>query len=165
MLNMNPNEGYSTCCFTGHRNLPWEKSDAIRYTVENLIYKLCENGCRKFISGGAIGFDTLAAEAVLKLKKVFPEVRLVMALPCRDQHIRWCKADRLRYEKLLSLADEVIYLTESYVTGCMHLRNKYMVDNSELCIAYFEKKGGGTEYTINYAQEKGRKVVNIAHIL
>ena len=165
MLNMNPNEGYLSCCFTGHRNVPPQSADAIRYTLERLIYELYENGCREFISGGAIGFDTIAAETVIKFKKMFPEIRLIMALPCRDQHIKWGKVDRLRYEKLLSLADKVIYLTERYVTGCMHLRNKYMVDNSDLCIAYFENKGGGTEYTINYAREQGRKVVNIAHML
>lgn len=162
---MNPNEVYSSCCFTGHRNLPQEKADAIQCTLESLILELCKNGCREFISGGAIGFDTMAAEAVLKIKKTFPEIVLIMALPCRDQHIKWRKVDRLRYEKLLSRADKIVYMAESYVTGCMHLRNKYMVNNSLLCIAYLENKGGGTEYTVKYAYDNGRKVVNIAHML
>lgn len=165
MLNMNSSEGYSSCCFTGHRNLPAEKTDTIQHTLECLIRELCEKGCREFISGGAVGFDTLAAVTVLKLKKVFPDIALVMALPCRDQHIRWGRTDRLHYEELLSRADKIVYMTESYVTGCMHLRNKYMVDNSKLCIAYFKNKGGGTEYTVNYANEKGHRVVNIAHLL
>lgn len=165
MLNMDLNEGYTSCCFTGHRLLPTEKTDAIQAILECLIRKLCENGCREFISGGAIGFDMMAAEAVLKLKKTFPEIMLVMALPCRDQHIKWGRADRLRYEKLLNCADNVVYLCESYITGCMHLRNKYMVDNAELCVAYLQKQGGGTEYTVRYAHEKGRSVVNIAHIV
>lgn len=165
MLNMNLNEGYLSCCFTGHRFLPQEKADAIQYTLECLIRELCENGCREFISGGAIGFDMMAAETVLKLKRTFPDITLIMALPCRDQHIKWGRTDRLRYEKLLSRADKIVYLAEGYVTGCMHLRNKYMVDNSELCIAYLQNKGGGTEYTVRYAREKGCRVVNIAHIL
>lgn len=162
---MRLNEEYSSCCFTGHRFLPEEKADAIRYTLECLIHELCENGCREFISGGAIGFDMMAAEAVLKLKKTFPEIILVMALPCRDQHIKWGKADRLRYEKLLSHADKTVYLSESYVTGCMHLRNKYMIDNAELCVAYLKNRGGGTEYTVRYALEKERAIVNLAHIV
>lgn len=165
MLNMNLSKCYLSCCFTGHRFLPKEKADAIQHTLECLICELCEKGCREFISGGAIGFDIMAAETVLSLKKVFSGIKLIMALPCRDQHIKWGAADRLRYEKLLSRADEIVYLTENYVTGCMHLRNKYMVDNSELCIAYLESKGGGTEYTVNYALEKERMVINIAHIL
>ncbi len=165
MLMMNLSEVYKSCCFTGHRFLPKEKAGAIQFTLECLIRELCESGCREFISGGAIGFDMMAAEAVLKIKKAFPEIMLVMALPCRDQHIKWGKVDQLRYEKVLSRADKVVYLCEKYVTGCMHLRNKYMVDNSELCVAYFENKGGGTEYTVKYACEKGRRVVNLAHIV
>ncbi len=165
MLNMNLSECYSSCCFTGHRFLPAEKSDVIQSTLECLIRELCENGCREFFSGGAIGFDMMAAEAVLKLKKTFPEIVLVMALPCRDQHIKWGKADRMRYEKLLNRADRIVYLCESYVTGCMHLRNKYMVDNADLCVAYLKKQGGGTEYTVRYAGEKGCRVVNLAHIV
>ncbi len=165
MLNMNLNEGYKSCCFTGHRFLPAEKADAIQRSLVSLIYELCEKGCREFFSGGAIGFDMMAAEAVLKLKKTFPEIMLVMALPCRDQHIRWGKAERLRYESILSSSDKIVYLCESYVTGCMHLRNKYMVDNSELCVAYLKNKGGGTEYTVKYAYEKERRVVNLAHIV
>lgn len=162
---MNHNEGYSSCCFTGHRFLPKEKANSIQYTLECLIRELCENGCREFISGGAIGFDMMAAEAVLKLKKTFPEIMLVMALPCRDQHIKWGKANRLRYEKLLCHADKTVYLTESYVTGCMHLRNKYMIDNAELCVAYLKNRGSGTEYTVRYALDKERTVVNLAHIV
>ena len=156
---------YTSCCFTGHRFLPDEKADKIRLALEYMISELCEKGCREFISGGAIGFDMMAAEAVLKIKKTFPEIMLVMALPCRDQHIKWRKAERLRYERLLSRADKTVYLCESYVTGCMHLRNKYMVDNAQLCIAYLENRGGGTEYTVNYAQEKGHSIVNLAHIV
>lgn len=165
MLNMNLCKGYLSCCFTGHRDIPKDKAKAIQHTLECLISELCEKGCREFISGGAIGFDTMAAETVLRLKKSFPETRLIMALPCRNQHIKWGNADRLRYEQILKSADSVVYLAESYVTGCMHLRNKYMVDNSELCIAYLGKKGGGTEYTVNYAVENGHTVINIVHML
>lgn len=157
--------GFKSCCFTGHRFLPPEKVDDIRLALEDIVSELCKRGCSRFISGGAIGFDMMSAEIVLKLKKTFPEIMLVMALPCRDQHIKWGKADRLRYESLISRADRVIYLCESYVTGCMHLRNKYMVDNAELCVAYLENRKGGTEYTVKYANECGRSVVNIAHIL
>ena len=162
---MDLNVEYSACCFTGHRILPREKLGAIQHTLEWLIRELCKKGCGEFICGGAVGFDMMAAETVIKMKKVCPEIMLVMALPCRDQHIRWRNEDRVRYENIVSRADKTIYLCESYITGCMHMRNKYMVDNSAICVAYFENRRGGTKHTIEYAYEKGCNVVNIAHLV
>jgi hypothetical protein len=42
----------------------------------------------------------------------------------------------------------------------MMVRNRFMVDNSNLCIAYLRKNIGGTAYTVHYSQngEYGRKI-------
>lgn len=60
-----------TCCFTGHRKIPPENFEEISRRLETVIIRLIENGCIYFGAGGALGFDTLAAQAVLKLKTVF----------------------------------------------------------------------------------------------
>ena len=36
-------------------------------------------------AGGALGFDTLAAQTVLDMKKEYPQLRLILVLPCEDQ--------------------------------------------------------------------------------
>ncbi len=56
----------------------------------------------------------------------------------------------------------MIYISKEKKKGCMHARNRYMIDNSSLCIAYMTRQSGGTAYTVKYAQENGKKICNIA---
>ena len=44
----------------------------------------------------------------------------------------------------------------------MQVRNKHLVDNSSVCIAYLTQNGGGTFFTVNYARYKGLKIYNLA---
>ena len=72
-----------TACvaFTGHRRYRGEADDALAQTVE----ELCRAGFRTFLSGMALGFDLAAAETVLVLRRRFPGIRLVAAIPCPGQ--------------------------------------------------------------------------------
>ena len=67
----------TTCCFTGHRRIPPEAVAPLRERLEAEIESLIRQGVRYFGAGGALGFDTLAAEAVLDLKAVYPFIRLI----------------------------------------------------------------------------------------
>ena len=51
----------------------------------------------------------------------------------------------------------MIYISKEKKKGCMHARNRYMIDNSSLCIAYMTRQSGGTAYTVKYAQENNKK--------
>lgn len=59
-------------------------------------------------------------------------------------------------------ADEKIILNEGYKKGCYYQRDRYLVDNSSLCISYQTRKNGGTAYTVDYANKQGIKVINLA---
>ncbi len=154
-----------TCCFSGHRILPRESIEAIRKELSIVVDEYIKKGYNQFVSGGALGFDLMAARLVAEKRKSNSGIRLVMILPCRDQHIRWSRRDRMEYEEILALADDVEYVCESYCTGCMHLRNKVMVDNSQVLISYLTDCRGGTAYTVGYATEKEKEMINIAHRL
>lgn len=41
-------------------------------------------------------------------------------------------------------------------------KNRHLVDNSSVCVAYLTRSGGGTAYTVEYAKKHGLKVINIA---
>ncbi len=62
-------EREKTCCFTGHRCIPNGSLDNLKRQLKQEIEKLIQQGVIYFGTGGALGFDTLAAEAVLELKK------------------------------------------------------------------------------------------------
>ncbi len=139
------------CAFTGHRELG-EEFSARRLKKE--IKKIIERGVTTFYNGVAMGFDLLAAELVLELKKKHKEVKLVACVPCYGQEKSYSDEDKKRYVRILKKADEVVTLSDHYYNGCMQKRNRYMVDNADALIAYCNKQTGGTAYTVNYFLKK-----------
>lgn len=57
-----------TACFTGHRRIPAEQVGGICEQLNTAIVSLIERGYIFFCAGGALGYDTLAAQAVIVLK-------------------------------------------------------------------------------------------------
>ncbi len=151
-----------TCCFTGHRKIPAEEQAAVAARLRETLIDLIEQGVCCFGAGGALGFDTLAAQTVLDLKCTYPHIRLILVLPCKDQDAHWSQSDKAVYEAILSQADKIVWTAEHYHRGCMHVRNRRLVDNADVCVCYLRKQRGGTAYTVEYAREKGLPVRNMA---
>ncbi len=155
-----------TVCFTGHRKLEPHNIVQTACLLEEKIEKLAQSGIAlsesvDFRAGGAVGFDTLAALCVLTAKETYPNIRLHLFLPCKDQTRGWSDGDIEKYNYILSQADSVIYVSEKRTAGCMLKRDRALVDGADLCIAYCKKSTGGTAYTMSYAKEKGVEVENI----
>lgn len=150
------------CCFTGHRKIPKTEISILYKHLQAAIKFSIQQGVTDFYAGGALGFDTLAAQAVLKARRFHPQIRLILALPCRNQDVRWKEADRLLYASIMQRADEVIYLSERYTRGCLFERNRYLIDHCDICICYCKSGEGGTAYTVHYAERKGIPVLNLA---
>lgn len=144
-----------TCCFTGHRALPPEERGAIAYQLEQTVIMLIQAGIRFFGAGGARGFDTLAAQTILKLRRKYPHIKLILVLPCLSQTQGWQDEDIKVYESINTAADKVTYTSEKYTQGCMHKRNRHLVDHSSICVCYLTEDRGGTAYTVNYAKKAG----------
>lgn len=155
-------EKSQTLFFTGHRDV--YRADGAHHfnNLEKTIVSFIEKGYKYFISGGAVGFDQMAAECVLKLKDGGADISLVFMLPCRDQDAKWSESEKRKYRRLLEQADEVTYVSEEYTRYCMFERDRAMADASSACIAYCTKASGGTAYTVEYAIKKGIPVTNIA---
>lgn len=151
-----------TCCFTGHRQIPLEKRAEIAGQLERVIVSLYQRGVRFYGAGGALGFDCLAAQTVLRLRESCPGMKLILVLPCLTQTRGWPAADVAEYERIKGLANKVVYTSQAYTAGCMHKRNRHLVDNSSVCVCYLTKDSGGTAYTVRYARERGLEVINLA---
>ncbi|MCL2545077.1 MAG: DUF1273 domain-containing protein [Clostridia bacterium] len=152
-----------TCCFTGHRNIPANERTAIQKRLEFALTHLIHQGVCYFCAGGALGFDTMAALAVLKLKSAFPHIRLILVLPCKEQTRGWAKEDAQNYNQILSQAAEVIYTSAGYHRGCMQKRNRQLVDYSRFCICYLTDWKSGAAYTVGYAKQKGLHVIHLVN--
>ena len=120
--------------------------DALQKRLLKVIPALYAEGYTLFLCGGALGFDTLAAQAVLQ---------------CRESRL-WNKKDQAIYQELLQHADEAIWLSDAYYQGCMMMRNKYLVEHSSLCVCYYINKKGGTSFTVAYALYQDLNIINLA---
>ena len=144
------------CCFTGHRHIPHDLIMQLPEKLDSLIDELIASGYREFRCGGAQGFDTIAALKVLEKKKTFgEEIKLCLYLPCKDQTRGWSESAKRAYSMVLERADSVSYAAEAYNSGCMHARNRALVDGSDLCVAFCLSSSGGTAYTLLYAKKQG----------
>lgn len=158
-------EREKNCCFTGHRRIPESDGLWIRRRLREEILSLAEKGVTGFLTGGALGFDTMAAQEVVRIRAMgVPTLRLTLVLPYVGQESQWSERDASVYRGLLRQADQVVYMGQEYRKGCMFQRNRYLVDHSAYCICYQVKDRGGTAYTSRYAQEQGLCVRNLAEV-
>lgn len=154
-----------TCCFTGHRSINSAEVGKIREQLERVLIFLIRNGYVYFGAGGALGFDTIAAQTILKLQGDYPDIRLILVLPCEKQSEKWNKTDQIIYEDIKAKANKVVYTSMKYYAGCMYKRNRHLIDNSSMCICYLNKQYGGTAYTVDYAINNGLKIINIFDLI
>ncbi len=151
-----------TCCFTGHRYIPGKIRRKLKKKIREAVLLLIEKGVLYFGAGGALGFDTLAAEVVISLKRKYKDIKLIMVYPCKDQTRFWKKKDIRKYEYIKRKSDKVVYISDEYTRRCMHERNRHLINNSKYCICFLTRDSGGTAYTVDYAMKMGTEVINIA---
>lgn len=156
------NDKIKTVCFSGHRVLHDPKQN-IDISLESAVRQCIANGAEIFMTGGAIGFDTLAARTIIRLRKEYPQIRLILALPCppEEQTLKWSAKQTKEYHEILELADDVKILSDRYTDNCMLDRNRYMIDNSRKLIYYLRSDRGGTKYTVDYAQSRNIELIEL----
>jgi len=152
-----------TCFFTGHRDIPRSDYMKIQEKLEPLVRQLIEEqGVEYFGVGGALGFDTIAAATVVKLKREYSKIRLVIVLPYHEYEANWPKEDKDLFKKITNSADKVVYIAKKYYHGCTYKRNRHLADYSAWGICFVERPTGGAAYTYNYAKSLGVTLYNLA---
>lgn len=150
-------------CGTGHRprfcpckykeNHPWllELREKISLQLST------ENNIKAIISGMAIGWDTWLAQEALKLK-----IPVWAYVPFKSQGSQWPTSSKKEYERILSLSEKVLYISEEYSNEAFLKRDRAMVDNSDHVYSLLnpESTSGGTFYTVQYAKGKNKPITN-----
>lgn len=149
--------------FTGHRFIRENNAKQTEKLLRAEIVSLYNKGYRYFYCGMAIGFDLLAAEIVLELKKTLcKQIKLVAAVPFRNQTERYSDENKARYEAIIKKASKVYVLQEKYTYGCLLKRNDFMLRHVSYVIAYLDRtEQGGTFYTCRRAIDRGIAAKNL----
>ena len=151
-------------CFTGHRELPPRTSSAYRQLVsstEAAIRRAFERGTRRFYSGGAEGFDLLCGRLVLLERERHLDIQLVLLLPYTGFGDQFNAANRAELQRQRKEAEEIVFLSNHYFPGCMAIRNRQLVEDADLCIAYLQRAPSGTAQTVGFARDKGIEIIYV----
>ena len=108
-------------------------------------------------TGMALGWDTLVAQACVKL-----EIPFEAHIPFRGQQNNWPVKSKIQYESLLKKAVNCHYIYESFSDSAFIERNKIMVDKCDVLIILLDPKTnkGGTLRAYNYAKSKNKEIIN-----
>lgn len=172
-------ESFKVCCGTGRR-----PKDLFGYEKENYLPMMEKmkagvkwfydhKNVRKFISGGAQGWDQLLFWAVNAVKReaVYSNIVNAVYLPMHGQELKWAAEglfSKKEYLLMVSMADEVKYVTDidntanyKQIIDAMMARNHAMVNDSDYVFGcycddtWFKKDTkGGTAECLRYAYEK-----------
>lgn len=126
---------------------------AIRRHMRDLLEQ-APDGELILLSGGALGIDQFWIEVGLYL-----QLPVIAVLPFRGYNNKWPLSSQQEYDKLLEKCEDVIYTSTEYTPDAYQKRNEFLVDNSDVLVAYCDGSDSGTQNCIDYAIVKN-KVIN-----
>lgn len=134
--------------FCGHSNVSQQANvrQWLYETVENLI---TQEAADMFLLGGYGVFDRMAASVVWELKKKYPQVKSVLVLPYLDRKMDESQCDWTVYPGLEKVPRRY---------AITH-RNRYMVNDADVVIAYVQHSWGGAAQTLEYAKQKRKRII------
>lgn len=156
------------CGITGHRpkklifgyNEKDHRCVKLKQELRRIIVDLIETeNVNQFYSGMALGIDQYFAEIIINLKKIYPHIKLIAVLPCKEQDKLWNIRAKRRYQTILDNCDQIIYVNEKYSNDCMLIRDQFLVENIDIIIGVCNDRFSGTGYTLEYADSLGKEII------
>ena len=149
-----------TVCFFGHREiynlfeLEEKLEEHIRILLESKEYV-------EFLVGRNGEFDQLVSSTVRRVKRNYRDDNsaLVLVLP-------YLSAEYEKHEEAFQEYYDEVEICQSssaaHFKAAMQLRNREMVDRSDLVVCYIEHNSGGAFQTVQYAKKKNKEIVNLS---
>ena len=148
-----------TVCFFGHRQI--DNFRLVEQRVEALIDRLLnEHEYVEFLVGRDGEFDQLVTSAILRSRK-----RLDMANYSVTWVMPYLKADYVKnsesYDNYYDSIEVCEQSAKVHPKSAIQIRNKAMVDRSNLCVFCVTHKSGGAYQTLQYAERTGANTINL----
>ena len=148
-----------TVSFFGHRIIddPFPVEEALGKIVRALLKN---KEYVSFLVGRDGEFDQLVASTVRRCKR---EVRsdnsaLVWMMPYLTAEYRDNEESFRKYYDEIEVCESAI---DAHYKAAFQIRNRVMVDRSDLVVFYVQKKNGGAYQTLRYAQKQGKTFTNL----
>lgn len=158
----NPNiDEKITVTFCGHR-------DAYGSEIPQRLYFCLDVICKQavlsgqevvFLCGGYGNFDSTVSLTIDKIRKAFPTLSIskVFVTPYITESYKE------RNEQMRSYYDEIVFppIETVPIKFAIPERNKWMVNESDIVVAYVTHGWGGAATTLRFAQRKGKQIYYI----
>lgn len=148
-----------TVSFFGHRYI--DNASEVEQHLDCLLHDLIvQKEYVEFLVGRDGDFDTIASAAIKRAihSYGYGNAHFILMLP-------YMKAEYRDNEKeFLDYYDEVEVCTESskaHPKSAIQVRNRCMVDRSDLVVCCIQHKSGGAYKTVQYAVKQGKQVRNL----
>lgn len=139
--------------FTGNRILSHDE----KLIKEAINDALIQYNASRAITGFALGFDQLVAKVCIEIGLPF-----TAAIPYAKQAEKWSAAQQQEYLELLEKATDIVIVSEGeYAVWKLFKRNDWIVNNSDMIVAYAMMPDGGAASCCVAAAKAGKKVVNL----
>lgn len=149
-----------TVSFFGHREV--ERAAEIESKLDQLLHDLItQKQYVEFLVGRDGEFDLMAASAIRRAVKQYGygNTSLILVLP-------YMKAEyRDNEQSYLSYYDEVEICADSsevHYKSAIQVRNRCMVDRSDLVVCCIQHKSGGAYKTVQYAEKCKKEIMNLS---
>lgn len=144
--------------FLGHRFL--KNHEAIFEKIKkSIIEHLKYEEKMVFYCGGYGDFDNLSAHACHQVKKIHPNSEVIYVTP-------YIIESGQEGAMLLKEYDSISYPPLENVPPKFAIckRNEWMIEKSDLIIAYVNATYGGAYKSLQYAKRKGKQIINLAEL-
>lgn len=149
-----------TVSFFGHREV--EGAAEIESRLERLLHDLItRKQYVEFLVGRDGEFDLLVALAIRRAVKQYGygNTSLILVLPYMKAEYRDNEQNYLSYYDEAEICSES---SDAHYKSAIQVRNRSMVDRSDLVVCCIQHKSGGTYRTMQYAKKQGKQVRNLA---
>ena len=141
--------------FCGHHNA-WG-IDELRGRILAEIENFAKDDTVEFWLGGYGAFDSFALRCCQEYKATHPTATLLFVTPYLDpDYLKRRDASLEGYDGI-----ETPSIENTPPKYCILKRNEYMIDQSDLLIAYVNHGWGGAAKTFEYAVRKHKKYINL----
>ena len=148
-----------TVSFFGHRHI--EDFRTAEEMVDELIYKLLqEHEYVEFLVGRDGDFDQIATSAVLKAKHSYAghrcDITWVMPYP-KAEYTKNAEDFDKYYDYVIVCPDS----EKVHPKQAIQVRNKWMVDRSDLAVFWVEHEKGGAYKTMKFTANNSKLFINL----
>ncbi len=149
-----------TVSFFGHRYI--DNAPEVEQHLDCLLHDLIvQKEYVEFLVGRDGDFDTIASAAIKRAihSYGYGNAHFILMLPYMKAEYRDNEKEFLDYYDEVEVCAES---SEAHPKSAIQVRNRCMVDRSDLVVCCIQHKSGGAYKTVQYAVKQGKQVRNLS---